>query len=71
MRMSKLSKDTLMSIYPGVLNRDQLFNALGQSAAESLGEAFLNVKHTNIYLRIAELEEGVLDILAKDFNISW
>lgn len=69
--MSKLSKDSLMSIYPGVLNRDKLFNSLGQSVAESLGEAFLNVKHANIYLRISELDEDVLDILAQDFNISW
>lgn len=69
--MSKLSKDTLMTIYPGVLDRDKLFNSLGQSVAESIGEAFLNVKNTNIYGRIKELPEGVLDILAQDFNISW
>ena len=69
--MSKLSKDTLMQLYPSVLEKDQLFNALGVDAAEALGEAFLNVKHTSIYTRIAELDEGVLDILAKDFNVSW
>lgn len=67
----QLSKDTLMQVYPSVLDKDALFNALGQSAAESIGEAFLNVKKTSIYTRIAELDEGVLDILAKDFGISW
>lgn len=69
--MSKLSKSTLMQLYPSVLDKDKLFNDLGQAVAESLGEAFLNVKNSNIYCRIAELDEGVLDILAQDFNISW
>ena len=66
-----LNKDSLMSLYPSVLDKDALFNALGQSVAESLGEAFLNVKNASIYTRIAELDEAVLDILAKDFKISW
>lgn len=69
--MSKLDKSSLMQVYPSVLNRDELFNALGQTVAESLGEAFMKTKHANIYNRIMELDEGVLDILAKDFNVSW
>ena len=69
--MSKLSKNTLMQIYPSVLDKDKLFNSLGQDIAEALGDAFLKVKNTNIYGRISELDEGVLDILAQDFNISW
>ena len=69
--MSKLSKNTLMQIYPSVLDKDKLFNSLGQDIAEALGDAFLKVKHSNIYGRIAELDEGVLDVLAQDFNISW
>lgn len=69
--MSKLSKDTLMQLYPSVLEKDQLFNALGVDVAEALGEAFLSVKNANIYCRIADLDEGILDILARDFNVSW
>lgn len=69
--MSKLDKSSMMQIYPSVLEKDKLFNSLGQDIAEALGEAFLNVKNTNIYGRIAELDEGILDILAQDFNISW
>lgn len=69
--MSNLDKTSLMQVYPSVLDRDKLFNALGQSVAESIGEAFLNVKNANIYNRIMELDEGVLDILAQDFNVSW
>lgn len=67
----QLTKDSLMQVYPSVLDKDTLFNALGQSTAEAIGEAFLNVKKASIYTRIAELDEGVLDILAKDFGISW
>lgn len=69
--MSELTKETLMSIYPSVLDKDALFNALGQTAAEMIGEAFLNTDHASIYTRIAELDEGSLDILARDFNITW
>ena len=69
--MSKLSKASLMQVYPSVLDRDKLFNALGQTVAEEIGAAFLQTKHANIYNRIAELDEGVLDILAQDFNVSW
>jgi len=69
--MSELNRAVLMEVYPSVLNRDELFNALGQTAAEALGAAFLGVKRAGIYNQIAELDEEVLDILAKDFNISW
>lgn len=66
-----LNKSALMGLYPAVLNKDELFNALGQSAAELLGDAFLKTAKADIYTRINELDEGVCDILAKDFNISW
>ena len=66
-----LNKSSLMSLYPSVLDKDQLFNALGQTVAELLGEAFIQTKQADIYTRISELDEGVCDILAKDFNISW
>ena len=66
-----LNKSSLMGLYPAVLNKDELFNALGQSAAELLGDAFLKTAKADIYTRINELDEGVCDILAKDFNISW
>ena len=69
--MSKMTAETLMQVYPPVLEKDQLFNALGQATAEILGEAFLNTKHASIYTRVMDLSEGVLDILAKDFAIAW
>ena len=69
--MSDLNKATMMSVYPSVLDRDALFNALGQSAAEAIGAAFIAADNGSIYTRISELDEGILDILAKDFNISW
>lgn len=69
--MSNLDKPSLMHVYPSVLTKDKMFNALGQDVAEKLGEAFLSTKNANIYNRIAELPESLLDILAVDFNISW
>lgn len=69
--MSKMNADTLMAVYPPVLDKDQLFNALGQATAEVLGQAFIDTKHASIYTRIAELDEALLDVLAKDFNIAW
>lgn len=69
--MSNLSAETLMQVYPSVLERDAMFNALGQATAEALGAAFLRTANSSIYTRIAELDEGALNILAKDFNIAW
>lgn len=69
--MSELNRETMMSVYPGVLDRDELFNALGRTAAEALGAAFIDADKVGIYTRISELDESVLDILAKDFNIGW
>lgn len=66
-----LNKAAMMSVYPSVLNKDDMFNALGQSGAEAIGAAFLETKNGSIYTRIGELDEGILDILAQDFNISW
>ena len=66
-----LNKSSLMGLYPSVLDKDKRFNALGQSTAEVIGDAFLKTANADIYTRIGELEEGVLDILAKDFNITW
>ena len=69
--MSKLDKDKLIGVYPSVLDNDKLFNALGRTMADKLGLAYLNVDFAKIYNRIDDLEEGVLDILAQDFNVSW
>ena len=69
--MSSMTAETLMSVYPPVLDKDQLFNALGRATAEVLGQAFMDTKHASIYTRIAELDEALLDVLAKDFNIAW
>lgn len=69
--MSELSKDVMMSVYPSVLNKDKLFNALGQVAAEAIGKAFIDSDKAGVYTRIDQLDEGILDILARDFNISW
>jgi len=69
--MSKMTAETLMQLYPPVLDKDELFNALGQATAEVLGQAFIDTKHASIYTRISELNEGVLDELSKDFAIAW
>lgn len=69
--MSKMDKDTLMQVYPPVLDRDKLFNALGQITAHVLGEAFQNINHESIYTQIEKLDEPLLDQLAKDFGIAW
>ena len=69
--MSKLNQASIMRVYPSVLEKDKLFNSLGQTVAEALGEAFLNTKQASIYTRIGQLNDEVLDIMATDFNISW
>lgn len=69
--MSNLTSSTLMSVYPEILNKDELFNALGRTAAEQIGEAFLAVGQGTIYTRVADLDEPLLDIMAQDFNIIW
>ena len=69
--MSELTKTSMMSVYPEVLDKDFIFNALGQSAAEAIGEAFIASEDSGIYTRIDQLNDMMLDVLAQDFNISW
>lgn len=69
--MSSLNRDTMMRVYPSVLDKDALFNALGRTTAEAIGKAFMQTDNVGIYSRIEELSEEVLDILARDFNIIW
>lgn len=69
--MSKLDKESMLQVYPSVLDHDRLFNALGRTMADGLGTAITDTEHANIYTRIDKLEEALLDTLAKDFNVSW
>ena len=69
--MSKLDKDRLIGVYPSVLENDKLYHALGRTMADKFGLAYADVNLTKIYNRIDELDAGVLDILAQDFNVSW
>lgn len=69
--MSKLDKESLMQVYPSVLDHDKLFNALGRTMADRLHAAIISAENANIYTRIDDLEEALLDTLAQDFNVSW
>jgi len=69
--MSNLTKESMMRTYPYVLDRDKLYNGLGQTAAKALGLVSDASDSCGIYTRIEQLSESLLDILARDFAISW
>ena len=63
--------DALMRVYPSVLKRSQTTDGLGKATAKQLYLVYGDLWLADIYGRIDQLPEELLDILAKDFDISW
>lgn len=69
--MSGITHDNLMLSLPAVLADDKYMNALASSVAGVLSARVREIDEINIYRRIDELDEELLDILAYDFKVDW
>ena len=70
--MSKgITKESMLSVLPGVLARDKGMYDLAQLIGWILGENAVEVNDPAIFQRIYELDEDLLDILAVDCKVDW
>ena len=70
--MSKgVTKESLLSILPGVLARDDDMYNLAQLIGWIMGGGAEKVGYPAIFQRVNELDEDLLDILAADCKIDW
>lgn len=69
--MSEISKDTLLYTLPDVLASDDGMLKLAKAAAEAIGAMWQSVDLPTIYARIDQLDETLLDTLARDFKVDW
>ena len=63
--------DNFMAQLPRVLAEDTRMNALARAITNALMTHLAEIEEAEIYTRIDELPEAVLDILASDFKIDW
>lgn len=66
-----LTEANLMRTLPNVLYQDEGMNPLGRIIAHALAALLNHLDYVKIYARIDQLEEPVLDALAKDFDVAW
>ena len=71
MRMNDFTVDQFMSILPGPIEKSEHMTQLAEVAAKALKLYGDFSNSANLYSRIDELPEEVLDILAKDLAIEW
>ena len=66
-----ITAENLLRTLPPMLANDAGMHALGETLAGALTELAALPRMVNIYSRIDELDEGLLDVLAKDFKVDW
>lgn len=66
-----LTAESLLRALPEVLRADPVSLALATAIAAEIEEAVCKTSLASIYARIDELDEPLLDILAKDFKVDW
>ena len=69
--MSKVTKADLLRALPIPLRNDAGMMKLAETAAKALLKAWSKIESPNIYARIDQLDENMLDQLAKELNIGW
>lgn len=69
--MSKYSVQNFMDHLPEPILEDEHLRQLAEVSARVMYKSLQNAKKANIYSRIDELDEGLLDILAEDLKIDW
>lgn len=66
-----MTSENLMRTLPGVLTSDAGMRQLGETIAGALEELWEQKDLPTLYSRIDALDEEMLDILARDFNVYW
>ena len=66
-----LTAESLLRALPEVLRAAPVALALATTIAAEIEEAVCKTSLASIYARIDELDEPLLDILAKDFKVDW
>lgn len=66
-----ITKEMLLSTAPAVLLNDPEMRPLVELAADQMAKFYAKCSLPNIYSRIDELPEDLLDILAQDFKVEW
>ena len=66
-----LTAESLLRALPEVLRVDPVALAIATAIAAEIEEAVCKTSLASIYARIDELDEPLLDILAKDFKVDW
>ncbi len=68
---SGITQDSMLSILPGVLKRDEGMLNLAKLIGWITGEEADQIDAPAIFQHIEELDEDLLDLLAKDCKIDW
>lgn len=66
-----LTAERMMDSFPLALQKDPKMVALAHSIANVLEQRLDEINLGQIYTRIDQLPEDLLDILAKDFAVDW
>lgn len=66
-----ITKDNLLFTLPGALKGDESTEALAEATAEELEARLQEIDRLRIIPNVDGLDEGVLDILARDFKVDW
>lgn len=66
-----LTPENLLRSFPDVLLQDERMLALATAVAKVLSELIADTRKIEIYTRIDELPEDLLDLLAYDFKVDW
>ena len=69
--MSNFSVEGFLANIPDVILEDEHLRQLAEVAARVMYKHLQDPRKAAIYCRIDELDEGVLDILAKDLKVDW
>lgn len=70
--MSKgITQESMLSVLPGVLGLDKGMYNLAQMVGWIFGENAGNVNAPAVFQNISEMDEDLLDILAKDCKVDW
>ena len=66
-----ITAESLLESLPEVLANDEKLYALASAIAGVLNNRITEIDSVKIFPRIDELDEGLLDILAKDLKVDW
>lgn len=66
-----LNSDSLMTILPSVLDKDEGMHNLAKTVSLNIDTVKDSLKEAGIYYRLGELPEELLDVLAEDLGVFW